>query len=513
MNIMGAWRIGVAAIALGAVALLCGGPPDSSGAESPGSSGTTLTVAFHVHSDVSTGGLSLDQIAEQAQKMGIDAVVFSENLALRYEYGLFPFRGIIRRTVTLPSVVEYGVERYVSAIAAAQARHPGILLVPGVEVAPHYYWTGSLPGRNLTMHNAQKNLLVIGLTRPEDYKALPVPGNAGFARYGWETLGKLWPVLLFVPAVRLWRHRAYQKVRVGVAMIRIVKHFRVPAGLMAATGVVLLLLAWPYESPLFSFYDDQLRERPYQALIDVAVQRGGAVVWSMPEAVDFNVYPYDGLGPVTVKTDPYPLSLLQTAGYTGFGGVYQDTRTLTEPGALWDQLLLQYLGGLRTVPPSVVGEIAYHRPGQAGIELDQVLNVATVRERTVAGLVDAIKVGRLYALSQAGRPFGFRLDTFQVEMQDGARAAVVGQPLVRSGAESLTVRVAVTATDRGAHPVQVAIIRSGRVLARMTGTTPFHQLVVDPSVPAGMAAYYRVDVRGDGEILSNPIFVKPGPPS
>jgi hypothetical protein len=42
----------------------------------------------------------------------------------------------------------------------------------------------------------------------------------------------------------------------------------------------------------------------------------------------------------------------------------------------------------------------------------------------------------------------------------------------------------------------------------MTGTTPFHQLVVDSSVPAGAAAYYRVDVRGDGEILSNPIFVR-----
>lgn len=291
-------------------------------------------------------------------------------------------------------------------------------------------------------------------------------------------------------------------------MVRIVKHFRVPAGLMAASGVVLLLLAWPYESPLFSFYDAQLRERPYQALIDAAVQRGGAVVWSMPEAVDFNVHPYGVLGSVTVKTDPYPLSLLQTTGYTGFGGVYQDTRTITEPGALWDQLLLQCLGGFRTVPPSVFGEIAFHRSGQAGIELDQVLNIVTVKERTVAGLVDALKVGRLYALSQAGRPFGLRLDTFQVEMPDGARAAVVGQPLVRSGAEPLAVRITVTATDRGSHPVLVTIIRSGRVLARMTGTTPFHRRVVDSAVPAGVAAYYRIDVRGDGEILSNPIFVR-----
>ena len=121
---------------------VCAGPSVLTAAEPQASSGATLTVAFHVHSNVSTGSLSLDQIAEQAQKMGIDAVVFSENLALRYEYGLFPLRGMIRRTVTLPSVVEYGIDRYLAAVAEAQARHPGVLLVPGVEVTPHYYWTG-----------------------------------------------------------------------------------------------------------------------------------------------------------------------------------------------------------------------------------------------------------------------------------------------------------------------------------------------------------------------------------
>ena len=511
MNRMAVNWIGAAATVLGVAGVLCLVPSRALSAEPPASSGATMTVAFHVHSDVSTGTLSLDQVAERARQMGIDAVVFSENLTLRYEYGLFPFRGVIRRTVTLPSVVEYGMDRYLAAIAEAQARHPGVLLVPGVEVTPHYHWTGSLPERNLTMHNSQKNLLVFGLTKSEDYTALPVPGNAGFSRYGWETLGALWPAALLGYAGWLWRRTTYRQIKVGVTTMRVAKHFQVPAGLLAAGAVALLLLAWPYDSPLFSFYDDQLQERPYQALIDAAVQRGGAVIWSMPEAVDFNVYPYGPLGSVTVKTDPYPVSLLQTTNYTGFGGVYQDTRTMTEPGALWDQLLLQHLGGLRPVLPAIFGEIAFHRPGQAGIELNQVVNVVTVRERTAAGLVEAMKAGRLYALSQAGRPFGLRLDTFQVEAQDGTRAAVVGQSFVRS-AEPPAVRVAVTATDRGSHPVLVTIVRSGQVIARIAGTTPFHQRVVDSALPAGAEAFYRVDVRGEGEILSNPIFVKPGPP-
>jgi len=498
--------VGLIAGVLGVAGFVCAGPSVAAPAEPPASSSTALTVAFHVHSNISSGTLSLDEIAEEAGRMGIDAVVFSENLALRYEYGLFPFRGMIRWTVTLPSVVEYGIDRYLAAVAEAQARHPGVLLVPGVEVTPHYYWTGSLLERNLTMHNAQKNLLVVGLTRSGDYAALPVPGNRGFSRYGWETLGNVWPVGLLVYAAWLWRRRQYRKVRVGVTMMRVARGFHVPAGLLAACGILLLLPAWPYDSPRFSLYDDRLGERPYQALIETAVQRGGTVIWSMPEAVDFNVFPYGPLGPVTVKTDPYPASLLQTAGYAGFGGVYQDTRTITEPGALWDQLLLQYLEGLRTDLPFSFGEIAYHRPGQAGIELNQVLNIVTVRERTAAGVVEAMKAGRLYALSQAGRPFGLRLDTFRVETQDGARAADVGKLFMR-GAEPPAVRVAVTATDRGAHQVQVMIIRSGQVIARMAGATPFDQRVVDGTLPPGAAAYYRVDVRGDGEILSNPIFV------
>ena len=44
-----------------------------------------LVAAFHVHSSVSTGGLSLDQLAEQAETLGLEAVILSDNFVLHYE--------------------------------------------------------------------------------------------------------------------------------------------------------------------------------------------------------------------------------------------------------------------------------------------------------------------------------------------------------------------------------------------------------------------------------------------
>ena len=68
-----------------------------------------LVAALHVHSTVSTGALSLDQLAERAESFGLDAVLLSENFVLRYEYGLFPLRGVLRRAVTFPSALDYGI--------------------------------------------------------------------------------------------------------------------------------------------------------------------------------------------------------------------------------------------------------------------------------------------------------------------------------------------------------------------------------------------------------------------
>jgi hypothetical protein len=272
-------------------------------------------------------------------------------------------------------------------------------------------------------------------------------------------------------------------------------------------GVALVANAWPLSQPAFSSYDDQLGYRPYQALINDVRAKGGLVFWSMTEARDFHEYAAGPLGTVTVKTEPHPEALLQTTGYTGFGGLYQDGRTIIKPGELWDRLL-QLPAHEERPTPVLIGELAFHGLSDAGKDLHRLVTALWVKERTVAGVLEALRAGHAYAVGDGDQHVQLRLDEFQVVCQGGTKSASVGDRLDPAGARDLMVHLSVTATDRGRHPVKVRVIRSGQVLAQLAGETPFRVDWPDTSVPTAERMTYRVEITGSGELLSNPIFVE-----
>jgi hypothetical protein len=105
-------------------------------------------------------------------------------------------------------------------------------------------------------------------------------------------------------------------------------------------AVLLLLNNFPARAFPFDPYRDA-GVAPYQALIRYVAAGGGLTFWSLPEARDLHVL---SRGPfrVTVRTEPYPEDLLATDGYTGFGGIYEDTTTFTDPGGGWDRRLQEF---------------------------------------------------------------------------------------------------------------------------------------------------------------------------
>jgi hypothetical protein len=467
----------------------------------------SLRAAIHVHSTVSTGMLSLESLAKRAEQQGLDVLILSENFTLRYDYGLRPFEGVLKHQVAFPSVMEYGIERFLDDIHGIQQRHPNLIIVPGVEVAPHYYWTGSLAGRDLTMHNAQRNLLVIGLDRVEDYASLPARGNPRSYVWNEKSLANGLPLLLVVPAVWLWLPRKPEVIgwNEPVRPLR-----RVVAVMIVLLCVGLLINAWPMTSPAFSSYDTQAGYQPYQALIDAATQRGALVFWSMTEARDFSRHSFGPFGTVTVKTDPHPEGLILTHGYTGFGGLYQETRRVAAPGGVWDQLLQARVMDSRESVPTMIGEVAFHGLDDAGKDLDRVYTVVQCTERTAAGVLTALRAGRAYAVARGDQNVLLQLDEFRVSTDRVSRSAEIGETLDGREGREVMVRVGISAFDQKPLQARLRLIRSGQVIGQFEGQTPLQYEMTDREAPAGEWLTYRVEVVGkSGELLTNPIYVAP----
>src|SRR5262249_24683639 len=101
-----------------------------------------VTAVLHTHSHPTTPELPLEEVARVAEASGINAIFLAENYLLRVEYGLPPFRALTRVTREEPSVLGgAGTKRFLVLVAATRRQHPRLLIVPGVEVMPHYFWT------------------------------------------------------------------------------------------------------------------------------------------------------------------------------------------------------------------------------------------------------------------------------------------------------------------------------------------------------------------------------------
>ena len=466
-----------------------------------------VPAVMHIHSTWSTGDSTLESLIARARALGVEAIFLTENSSLRFEYGLFPLRNLLRYRVEFPSLLNRRPEAFLEAVRAANARQQDVLLIPGTEVSPYYYWTGSLFGNTLTMHDGEKKLLAFGLYRPEDYRAVPSVGNPDATRWGWGSLWLLSPGMLGIPGVWLIRLRKRRVVRLQNFRVAVERRYTGYGILCLAIGAVLLANNFPFRIAPVSAYDPNGGSRPYQAVIDFVLARGGLIAWSLPEARDYQVIHVAGFR-ATVVTEPYPSALLETDRFTAFGGVYEDTTTFTDPGQGWDHLLTEYLGGRRAAPAWAIGEAAYHHEGQAGKRLGEIQTVILVDRKAPSSLLLAVRAGRMYALQRTAET-GLILDRFQVMLPDQPPAEAGDQLSLRQGLQP-EVQAAVRATGGLRLPIEVLLVRSGKVVQSLRGETPLTLRWSEPPLAPGARAFYRLQVRGPGghAILSNPIFVR-----
>lgn len=136
-----------------------------------------VKCVIHVHTTVSSGYLTIEDYSRLAGGKGVDAVILTDNLSQRYEYGLWPLRGILKKVVERSSILKYGSKEYLELIRKANLEHKGVIIIDGVQVNPFYFWTGSVFKGNLVLNNRAKDMLVIGLGAAKSYNDLPIVGN------------------------------------------------------------------------------------------------------------------------------------------------------------------------------------------------------------------------------------------------------------------------------------------------------------------------------------------------
>ena len=327
----------------------------------------------------SDGELDLESLVKLAKGRDFGLLFINDHDRLAMEYGLLPFRNILKKRVELNSINKGGAKNYLNSIREAHKNHPDMILIPGSETAPFYYWTGSYFNKNLTAHNHERRILTIGMERAEDYRDLPIIHNGFSTRF----------TATFLPIVFIF----FVSLILGIFLMRWKGVYRIFGIVIMVLSILFIINTNPFRSSPFDQYHGDQGIAPHQLLIDYVNSRGGLTFWNYPETQSG----VRKMGPIFVNTPPYPEVLNESKGYTGFAALYGDNITVTGPGNIWDSILLEYCKGERDRPVWGISTADFHEDSGAGGKLGNFPTVFWVRQKTKKEILSAMREGRMYA--------------------------------------------------------------------------------------------------------------------
>ncbi len=424
-------------------------------------------------------------LAHLAAKKGLDVLVFNDHDRMVLEYGVPPFRNILKKKVELNSINKTGAAEYLKAIYRASRQIENLIVIPGSETAPFYYWQGSLFSRNLTAHDHEKRLLTIGMEAPRDYLDLPILHNGYTRRY----------IKNFLPAMILLSG----SFLLGLLLLREKRFYRLAGIFISLLSLLYLVNLKPFRSSPYDAYHGSQGIAPYQLVIDYVNARNGMTFWNYPETRSG----IRKMGPIYVNTPPYPEVLEDAVNYTGFAAIYGDTISLTEPGKQWDRVLSAYCKGERKRPVWGIATADFHKEGDGKQQLGDFPTVFLVSAKSQKEILSAMRQGRMYACG-AKYPQRIVLEDFSVCAGSCRQHAVMGEEIQLESPPK--IHIALALKQPAANRVNIRLIRSGRLIRTFSGSLPMEIEVVDTDVRPGEKNYYRIDVSGHGKLVSNPIF-------
>ncbi len=443
-----------------------------------------VAVAMHLSSTVSDGTADLDTIISVARANNIRAVILTDKALMQWRYGLWPLRNLLAGSLRQRSILSYGPQRYLDLISASQGENPDMLIIPGAEVSPFYYWSGNPLKKSLAMHDWHKHLVLAGLGKAQDYRDLPVAGNPALR-------------VLSVPRL-LWLVFSAAALVFSLKLLRRRKR-------IAALSLLIIALAagadnlFPFDSRLDPFRGDQ-GIKPYQELIDYAVNRGGLVYWAHPEARNYQEY-----NGVSLKTDPYIWDLARSKGYTGFEALYDGFEHVAVVSGIWDNLLLEYCRGVRKEPVWAAAGLQFDFSGDLDAYMKDLRMVCLCEKFDTGAVLNALRQGRCHIIQGQFSPDCI-LQDFSLRTLASSEGKIQGEELVTSG--DVFIRIKLEVGKLQGYPVTATLVKDGVFHKMLQLDSPLEITISDTLTDKTKKHYYRLVVEGRGlRILTNPIFV------
>ena len=463
------------------------------------------SAAIQIASDVSEGKCSIPEIVKIAKKSGMRIVILADRDLMRWEYGLWPLRNIIKQKKEANSIFRYGVKRYLKEIAEARLEYPDTVIIPGVESAPYYHWEGIPFTKSFALKDWHRHILAIGLESAKDFRKLPILGNPRGLLLPFNIKNIIYLCLpVIILACGAWCFYLKERVYMDAAgkwWGGYSRPWRIAGICLVIIGLAVFMNNYPFRDYRFNQYGKDCGIAPYQGFINYAREHGAMTFWAHPEAKNI-----DRAYGVDIETKEYADYILKSRDYTGFVIFHDGYEKVGRPGGIWDALLNEYCQGTRTSPAWAMGGLAVEHGDDLGAAINDLRTVFLVKRLTKDEVMGAMRSGRMYVARGAASP-QFVLDAFTVKDVSSGLEKTMGQEVGSSGDVELAIRGHFL--DARIEPCTILVIKNGVVDKTIEVGAAFDVAYSDAIGGNAKKGYYRIEIRSKGlVVVTNPVFVR-----